>query len=83
MSTGLRHKSVTTNLYSTSIDDTGIKMAGQLSNATSHNSSARDIDFHGAAIVNEDGVEIPITAAMVDDVLMQLRELVDSADSDI
>lgn len=32
---------------------------------------AREINFYGAAIVNEHGIEIPITAEMVEQALQQ------------
>lgn len=31
----------------------------------------REINFYGAALVNEDGIEIPITAEMVEKALLQ------------
>lgn len=32
---------------------------------------AREINFYGAAIVNEDGIEVPITEEMVEQALMR------------
>ena len=34
---------------------------------SSENSKAKEADFHGAAILNEDGTEIPITEDMGND----------------
>ncbi len=39
-----------------------------------------EIDFHGAAIVREDGVEIPITADMVEKALRDAQGSVGHAD---
>ncbi len=37
-------------------------------------SSSDVINFHGAAIVNSDGREVPITSDMVDQALQQARD---------
>ena len=37
-------------------------------------SNIEEIDFHGAALVDSSGKEVPITSAMVDKALQQARD---------
>jgi len=70
------HKSVTKLHYSGAIDEAGITMLSSQYSPTPIRSVAatEEIDFHGAAIVDSSGNEVPITSAMVDSALQQARD---------
>lgn len=42
-----------------------------LRSTSSADAPTREINFYGAALISEDGIEIPITEAMIEQALMQ------------